>query len=196
MKYTDQEYINGLSSKDKSAWETKLFHQYSWLVDTHKDRSKNQEELINAYADSIMVFLDNFNSGIFKRESKIETYIYSIFKNKYNGALRKQNTRKYTVHKTEIIDHFYNLSDSAKNILESLISKEMIASVQQGLENLNSNCKELLMARFAEELPAKVIAKQLGYKSEGTVRTTQHRCLEKLKKEIEKSTINERGINI
>lgn len=186
MKYTDQEYIIGLTGANNSVWETRLFHQFTWMIDSHIDRAKHQDELVSAYSDSILVFLDNLKGGVFKHESKIETYIYSIFKNKYNGELRKQKTKKYTIHKTEIIDHFFNLSDRAKNKLELLITEEMIEMVQQGLNNLNQNCKELLTARFAEDLKAKDIADRLGYKSEGTVRTTQHRCLEKLKSSYEK----------
>lgn len=181
MKYSDQEMIIGLSGKDKSTWETRLFHQYTWLVDTHRDKSKYPEELVSAYSDSILVFLENLAAGVFKQEAKIETYLFRIFQNKFNGELRKKNTRKYTVNKTEVLDHFFHLSDKAKNKLEVMITDEMIQMVQHGLKNLNQNCKELLMARFAEDLSAKDIANKMGYKSEGTVRTTQHRCLEKLK---------------
>jgi RNA polymerase sigma-70 factor (ECF subfamily) len=74
----------------------------------------------------------------------------------------------------------YNLSDSAKLVIQKMTEKTDWDFLRQKLNEIGENCRKLLQ-HWAEGYHDKEIAALLEYKTADVVKTSRLRCLEKLR---------------
>jgi len=166
--------------------ERKLYEHFFYLIGhgTHK-HALRPDECASAYSDTIIAVINDVVYGRFKGGSSLKTYIYQVFSNKCVDAVRKKTTQKRRVHNDTVESETLlgRLSDNARNVVEKLIAQEDRSFIMQKIKALDEKCRQILLL-FEEKVSDKEAAQILKYASAGVVKTTRHRCLEKLRKMI------------
>jgi RNA polymerase sigma factor (sigma-70 family) len=180
--------IQGLkgSERERHRQEKTLYEENEYLIvreGCHKHRL-SYDESVSAYHDALRSVVDNIMTDRFDGNSSIKTYLYKIFSHKCIDQIRKNTTNKSGVHNTaplpELIDQ---LPDSARTIIESMITREMKERVKEELKVLGEKCKEILLL-YEEGLTDKEIAEELSYNNAAVAKTTRLRCLDKLRAKV------------
>ena len=175
-----EQLLEGGISRRKA--EEQLFSTYSYFIREGAAKySLTEDESFDAYSDSILSAIDKIISHSFEGRSTLKTWLFQIFHNKCVDLLRKKTTHKRSVFNTmSIADVLYNLSDSAKLVIEKMAEKSDWEKLRQKLNEIGDNCRKLLQY-WAEGYHDKEIAALLEYKTADVVKTSRLRCLEKLR---------------
>ncbi|MGH2647495.1 MAG: RNA polymerase sigma factor [Ginsengibacter sp.] len=162
--------------------EEELFSRHSYFIKEGINKySLDQEDVFNAYSDTILQAIDNVTANRFEKRSSLKTYLYRIFNNKCVDLIRKKTTNKGSVHQTTpISDMLTMISDPAKTIIQQLVEKTDWELLKTKLNEIGENCKQLLNM-FAEGFTDREIVLSMEYKSADVVKTSRLRCLEKLR---------------
>jgi len=163
--------------------EELLFNTYSYLIQEGiRKHSLNNDESFDAYADSVLSVIEKIINGSFEGRSSLKTFLYQVYHNKCVDLVRKNMTEKNKVHRaSSISEMFFQMADTAKTILQSLVDQADIHLLKQKLDELGENCRRLLLLS-ADGYSDKEIAAVLEYKSADVAKTSRLRCLEKLRK--------------
>ena len=167
---------------ERKKGEERLFNRYAYLIKEGIYKySLLQEEAFDLYSDTIISAIEKIANRSFQERSSLKTWIYQIFHNKYVDLLRKKTTNKNSIHRTlSISDLLFQISDSAKTIIQQLADKTDGDILRQKLNQLGDNCKQMLLF-WAEGYTDKEIARSMEYKTSDVAKTSRLRCLEKLK---------------
>ncbi|MBS1935094.1 MAG: sigma-70 family RNA polymerase sigma factor [Bacteroidetes bacterium] len=181
---TDQEIIYNLHQTGfgRRKGEEQLFAAYSYFIrEGMKKYALSEDDAFDAYSDSILSAIQKISDGTFEGRSSVKTYIYQIFHNKCVDLLRKKTTHKSSVHQTtSISEMFFQISDSAKSVIQKLIEKNDWDLLKQRLNELGENCKQLLVFSASGNTDTEIAA-IFGYQTSDVVKTSRLRCLEKLR---------------
>lgn len=183
--YSEEQLIENLRAEGatKRKSEDQLFSTYSYFIreGMHK-YSLPEEEAFEAYADSLLAAIDQLKKSAFENRSSLKTWLYQIFLNKCVDLLRKKSTNKNSVHrKVSVDDWLLELSDSSKSVIQKLADKADWELLQQKLNELGENCRQLLVMA-ADGYSDKEISATMNYKTADVVKTSRLRCLERLRK--------------
>lgn len=140
------------------------------------------------FQESFIVLYENIKSGKLDHlTSSLSSYFLAICKHKALEAIRATD-------KNVTIDDELSLSlmdggfDEEKiNSILALDADDTELNLKKGLivreivKNLPSPCNELLWGYYRDNLKMVTLAKMYNYKSEGSVKVTKHRCLEKFR---------------
>ncbi len=171
---------NGL---DKRKGEEALFRKYAYFIreGMHK-HGLVEDEVFNAYSDSVLAAIVMISNGIFEGRSSLKTWLYQIFHNKCVDLVRKNATNKSSMNRTESIsEKLYQLSDKARSVVQLLIDKADWGALKQKLDQLGEDCRKMLML-WADSYSDKEIANVMEYKTPDVVKTSRLRCLDKLRR--------------
>ncbi len=163
--------------------EEQLFNSYSYFIKEGISKySFSEDDAFDVYSDTILTTINTLTNGSFEGRSSLKTYIYKIYHNKSVDLLRKKTTNKNSVHQTaSITDMLFNISDTAKPVVERLIEKSDWSYLKQKLSELGENCKQILLLS-TEGYTDKEIAVSLEFKTADVVKTSRLRCLDRLRK--------------
>jgi RNA polymerase sigma factor (sigma-70 family) len=183
----DTDILYGLKAgyAERNRHEKIFYQQYCYFIDEGcRKYHLNYDDSFSAYSDALLSAIHNIVDNRFDGRSSIKTYLYQIFSNKCIDLVRKNTTNKQQVHKTmPVADAMNHLPDSARNIIEKLVTSELKATVKKQLDAIGQKCKDILLM-FEDGLTDKEIAEQLSYSNAAVVKTTRLRCLDKLREKV------------
>ncbi len=140
--------------------------------------SGNTAQAKDIFQETIIVFYENVTQGIFKGESAISTYLYSIARFKWLNQIKKDTVR--TDHHTKASD-IPHIEESA---LSMFVESEKQAKVLEVLALLGDSCKKLLIASIYHNQSMKEIVAELNYGNEQVARNKKYKCIKSLKELI------------
>lgn len=183
----DTTIIQGLKANEteRRKQEKVLYYAYEYFVEEGRRKYHlTHEDSFSAYDDAFDSVVKNIINNRFDGHSSLKTYFYQIFSNKCIDLVRKNATNKNEVHKAAPLPELINqLPDSAKTIIEGIITRELKEKVKAQLELMGEKCKEILLL-YEEGLTDKEIAEQLSYNNAAVAKTTRLRCLDKLRAKV------------
>lgn len=162
--------------------ENALYHQYAYFIkEGMKKYQLDEDDSFSAYTDALLSLIQNLVAKKFDGRSAIKTYLYQIFSNKCVDLIRKKTTKKEVVHQNRvIIEHLEMLPDTAKTIVEEMISRIDQNSLQVAIHNLGEKCREILLY-YEQGFSDQQIAVHTGYQNAAVAKTSRLRCIGKLK---------------
>jgi RNA polymerase sigma factor (sigma-70 family) len=184
----DSTIIQGLKGceRERLKQEKLLYEENAYLIEKegcHKHRL-SYDESISAYHDALRSVIENIVHDRFDGNSSIKTYLYKIFSHKCIDQIRKNTTNKNGVHNTAPLPELVNqLPDSARTIVECMMTRELKERVKEELKALGKKSKEILLL-YEDGLTDKEIAERLSYNNAAVAKTTRLRCLEKLRAKV------------
>ncbi|MGC1242549.1 MAG: sigma-70 family RNA polymerase sigma factor [Chryseosolibacter sp.] len=183
---TESELIEGLkgSGVERKHAEKKLFEHFFYLTRTAQTKyNLGNEDCASVYSDTMIVVIQNINSGKFEGRSSLKTYTYEILMNKCVDGVRK-NTTNRTVYRSDVVEKMTaSLPDKAGNIIQLIIDKGNRLNLARQIRDLGDKCRQLLLL-FEDGYSDKEIALLAEYNAADVVKTSRLRCLEKLREKV------------
>ena len=180
----DEDIIERLQtdSMQKRKAEEDLFKKHLYFIkEGMKKYLLSEEEVFDAYSDTILYAIGSISEGIFEKRSSLKTYLYRIFINKCVDLIRKKTTNKNSIHQTDsITDMLLKLADNGSTIIQRLIEKTNTELLNILINELGDKCRQLLNL-FADGYTDKEIAESLNYKTADVIKTSRLRCIQKLR---------------
>lgn len=177
--YSDEEIIDavlkgGRSFEDISVY---LFEAFKGYIPTLKSKLHlPQEQLEDAYADSLVKLIRQVRNNKFRGDSKISSYFYSIY---YNACV--DVSRKNTSHKNMATAKLFEHDAREIDLLKLLDAKDEARIVVQSIETMGDICQRILMDWGYYGYKMEEIAIRNNLKSAESARSMKYKCLKKLK---------------
>jgi len=183
----NQEIIEGLKMgyNQRVSSEKLLYQQYRYFIDEGCRKYRlSYEDSFSAYSDAVMSTILNIVNGKFENKASLKTYLFRVFSNKCIDLIRNNSINKQQVNRNETNpDLLESLPDKAKTAIELLIDRYREGAVLEYLETIGEKCKEILLY-FEDGYSDKEIAERLAYSNAAVVKTTRHRCIEKMREKM------------
>ncbi|MDX2249205.1 MAG: sigma-70 family RNA polymerase sigma factor [Bacteroidia bacterium] len=171
---SDEELMKLIAEHDERGFD-ELYRRYAdrmlhyfWRMFYH-DEEKAQD-----FVQDIFVKIVE-KPHLFHPEKRFSTWIYSVASNMVKNEYRSREVRK-------IITTMDDMSriPVAETLDETALDRQkFIARLEDELENLSENHREVFVLRYQEELSIKEIGEVMGC-SEGTIKSRIFYCLQKL----------------
>lgn len=188
---TDEQLIESIRAggAERERSINRLFDYYaSWVLGGKKTYRLSLEEAKDAYSDAIISVSLHIQSGQFRGESSIKTYLWRIFQNRCKNKIRD---RKRTP--DHWLEEMPNLAEEHHSFLRELESREELEEIQGFMHQLGETCRKILWMRDYEGYGMDEIAQEVGFSSGKSVSSKRHKCLSALRSLIarrkKKSTI-------
>lgn len=140
--------------------------------------SGTTEEATDIFQETVIAFYENVKQDIFKGESAISTYLYSIARFKWLNQIKKNKVR----------DEHHNTLEPGEQKqdgqLTTLIKNEKRSQVLEVIALLGADCKTILVESIYHQTSMKDIAAAGNFSSEQVVRNKKYKCIKKLKELI------------
>lgn len=182
--YSDQEIIKGIIQGGplREGWITRLYSKYLPMIHGGRKKYKlSEEELKDAYADTIIAISEQIARGDFEGRSKLSTYLYRIFFNKCVDIIRKNATNR-----SETGYELSHVKSHEQNALHALVEKDEVEHLLGYFEQLGDRCKQILLDWGYWGYNMHEIAERMGFKNNKSVISQKHKCFEKLKELLQK----------
>ena len=140
------------------------------------------EDLLDAYTDSVISFRDQVVRGNFQQKSKCSTYLFKIFQNKCIDILRKNSTN---IIKVEMPAHIQDTNPDIVQRLSTSVKKQYLLDL---MDQLNESCKGILLD-WNDGYSMAEIASRNGLLNEHVARSRRYACLKQLAALVNKSLL-------
>jgi len=143
--------------------------------------SGSEEDARDLFQEALLIFIKKLQTPDFKLTAQPKTYLYAVCRNLWLKQLEKRKKRKKTIQ----LDDPNNLIPliDIDEIEEKKIIETKHELIDQILQQLKGDCKQLLLAFYFKKMPLKKIAKRMDY-SDGFVKVKKKRCMDNLKKKV------------
>jgi len=175
--FTDEQIIQGIEQGGK------LEPQYlEGLYFLGRDRifamvlrnQGSEAEAMDVLQEAVIAVYENIKTQKFKKESKLLTYLYSIARfNWLNRLKRKKREQQWIGTQNEM--------EVNPGHLPQFLRQDQRAHLLKWMEQVGSDCKQVLILSIYQQYSMKEIADQMQYEGEQVARNKKYKCLKKLK---------------
>jgi RNA polymerase sigma factor (sigma-70 family) len=183
-KMTENQLIKKIrDGNQKILAETYQRYRKEFVQWAYKKYNCPVEDGKELYQISFFIFYDNVISGKLEyMASHLKTYLFGIGKNKILENNRRNNRFSFDI-KEEILK-------SEEDDQEIQDQKEyQYQQISEGLQKLGEPCKEILEMMYYHNCTIVDITKKFGYKNSDTAKNQKYKCMQRLKKIVEETTI-------
>jgi RNA polymerase sigma-70 factor (ECF subfamily) len=148
-------------------------HRWPFLRWSEKAFGLSYEEAVDIYQDAIMIVYEKITSRkLTVLESSLKTYLFAVSKNLILKSLRRREATQAALAERE------KLSPNEEAEVQAELRRETVRTIVAGLPD---PCKSILQLYYYQQLPLRIIADQLGYKSEDVAKVQKNRCMKSLR---------------
>ena len=147
----------------------------------------NDRFLAEETVQDIFLQLWETRRQVFTHGYSLKNYLYCITHNKCKDVLKKNKTQKNTFVSYHALDEWMDISEKYgydDYIIERIETEETAALIEQTIEKLPAQCREIFRLSRDDEKTNEEIARQMGL-AESTVRVQLYRATQKIQKMIE-----------
>lgn len=105
-------------------------------------------------------------------ESSLKTYLFAVSKNLILKMIRRREATQAALTERDKLAQ----PDESEELAE--LRREKVSTIVAGMPD---PCKSILQLYYYQQLPMRLIAEQLGYKSEDVAKVQKNRCMKSLK---------------
>lgn len=188
-KYTDEELVQEIARGNNLAVSYFYNREYENCKRHILKNNGDEADAESVYQEAFIVLFKKLKKPDFQLTGALGGLLYMIVRNQWLNELRKR--RKLPLE--ELHDGRQDVDTEAEN----KFFHEFYPYVEQGLEQLDDTCRELVSKRYGlgvdrQKMSMEKVAEDMGYASSGSVRQAKHRCLRKLKS-IVRELLNSAG---
>jgi len=172
---SDQKIIDLIRKGKHSTAIAKLYKIYP-AVESHILASGgNETDAQDIFQDALLIFIKKISNFDFWLSSSISTFLFGICKNLNYERMRKSMKKKSN--ELQLQD------EDITNSIELFVEEEKkYKELDEVLVKIDKKCLKILQMFYYQKLSMKVIAENLGLKSETSAKTKKYKCLEKARK--------------
>jgi RNA polymerase sigma factor (sigma-70 family) len=144
-----------------------------------------KHEVEDVYHEALYILINKLKDPDFVLTCSVNTFLFSICKNKYITLNREKKKVSGLQFDSEI-----EFDSNHKEDIEAAIQEDQKLQVaQNAFKRLEESCKKLLKAFYVEGKRMKQIAIEFGFTSDKVAKTQKYRCLEAAKKNYQLKTV-------
>lgn len=185
MKYSDEEIIESIKNGNDRDVLTCLYREVLPKVKSYVCKNNGtSDEAFDIFQDGMVAFYRFVKENRFNKEHQVAAFIFIVCRNLWVTRAKRD---KRNVHMDLALEQ---ISDSANNALDYIITHERETLVRNVLQQLGSKCQELLKYSVYEDLSARKICEIMGFTSEDAVKTQKYKCKQKLAELLKASSVS------
>ncbi|MEM6345630.1 MAG: sigma-70 family RNA polymerase sigma factor [Bacteroidota bacterium] len=183
---TDEEIIQGIRAggREQERCVNHLFTAHKGLVGHGMGKyGLGEDAAIDAFSDAVLGLRKQILADKFRGESKLSTYLFTIFSRRC-----VDQTRKKTTHGLTTTSEYPEVADQEPGIERKMFTQEAFDRLMGFMNQLGEVCREILMYRYYwgyEDMAE--IAELVGAKNANTAGSLRHRCMKQLMKIVGQS---------
>ncbi len=174
---TDSKIIEGIVSGDEMALRVLYKLYYSIIYKFIVNNQGSDDDAKDIYQEGIIIVHHNIKQGIFKQESGLKTYLYSICRRLWLTELKNKER-----HHTRVIDTNASIEMSSDKLEELENNAVQFKHLAKCLDKLGDPCKTILHDFYISHLSMQEIADKMNYTNMDNAKTQKYKCLQRLKK--------------
>ena len=147
------------------------------------------DEARDLFQEALMVLLKNSRKPEFMLTCKVTTYLYSVMRFQWLKQINKRNKKGLQLIIDEEPDKEYIIIQEETHEEEE-IKENQLNALEQALESIKEDCKELIMNFYYKKIDLSQIAEQMGYTYQ-FVKVKKNRCMNALKSKVKEIYPNE-----
>jgi RNA polymerase sigma factor (sigma-70 family) len=177
---TEHNHLTELAERirlgDNKAFDYLYQNYYRQAAAFVKANTGNEQDARDVFQEALLVFYKQARKEGFKLTADPGTFLYAIVRNLWRYRLRTRRT------------HPEAGSDDAENHAAEQTLNEKHQTIQQLIDTLKTECRQLIAYTYYHKLPSAEIAGLLGY-TEAFVKVKRHRCMEALREKVKKHPV-------
>jgi RNA polymerase sigma factor (sigma-70 family) len=180
--YSDGEMIEAIGRREALEGPVRYLYELHFNNLTHfiKKNRGSQQDAEDLFQELILVFIELVQTGRFRGQSSIKTFLYAIARNLWLNELKKRE--RVFLRDTE----YYKVSPQEEEAIQAyLVKNESKKQVLDLLEGLGDTCRKILVHYYYDDLSMKEILDRLDYDSEQVVRNKKYKCMKQLTQMLE-----------
>ena len=157
-----------------------IYNEHYTVILAHvKKNSGDDDDALDIFQDAVVVFYENLRKGKFELKSSIRTYLFSVARNLW---LNKLKAKKRTVGMADEFDAV-SLDDNSLDVLEANEKTKLLMKI---IDEVNGDCKKLLLMYYYDRLRMDEIALRLNLANANVAKSKKLSCMRKLKNLVSK----------
>lgn len=169
----------------RDEWIEQLYNtQRSKIINLILRNNGNRGEAEDVFQDTLEVFIFQVQTGKYRGDASISTYLYKIAYFKWLNELKRKSR----------LQQYQKMAEFAPEALEMPIDSvdmtercaKMVKSIYLAMSEV---CQKLLGLRFYQGKSFKEIASLMDYKNEQVARTKQQKCMDNLREKYRMNPI-------
>lgn len=139
-----------------------------------------RREAEDVFQDTMVALYQNVRKGLFKGESRLSTYIYSIAKYRWLKQMKKFR-REELFEDLSYFEACYETQVWQEN-------GKLLKLMNSVLDQIDLRCRLLLKYFYFDKLSYAEISKELGFLNDETAKSKKFRCIQKIIKLLENNS--------
>jgi RNA polymerase sigma factor (sigma-70 family) len=188
---TEHNHLTELAERirlgDNKAFDYLYQNYYRQAAAFVKANTGNEQDARDVFQEALLIFYKQACKEGFKLTADPGTFLYAIVRNLWRYRLRTRRTHPEAV-ATEPARLPEMGADDAENHAVEQMLNEKHQTIQQLIDTLKTECRQLIAYTYYHKLPSAEIARLLGY-TEAFVKVKKHRCMEVLREKVKKHPV-------
>jgi len=174
---SDEDFIKGIIKNEDMALSILYKLHFPMVLNFILRNNGNEDDAKDIYQEGIITLYNNIKNGIFKQESKIKTYLYSICRRIWLTELKRKSDFTGEI---DDVNSFILIEKEKENQIKENDRKFII--MENSLKQLGEPCRTILKDFYIERLSMQDIADKMCYTNMENAKTQKYKCLQRLKK--------------
>ena len=174
---SDEDFIKGIIKNEDMALSILYKLHFPMVLNFILRNNGNEDDAKDIYQEGIITLYNNIKNGIFKQESKIKTYLYSICRRIWLTELKRKSDFTGDI---DDVSSFILIEKEKEDHIKENDRKFII--MENSLKQLGEPCRTILKDFYIERLSMQDIAEKMSYTNMENAKTQKYKCLQRLKK--------------
>lgn len=148
----------------------------------------DEDQAKDAYLDAVIAVMQQVETGAYRGENKLSSYLYQIFYYKSVDILRKQSTN-WENYVEDVPDQI----DERSDMLLHLEQQESVNQLVALLEKMGNPCKQILMDWGFWGYQIQEIAARMGVDDPVKISRRKYKCIEALRELLKEKKMSQNG---
>jgi RNA polymerase sigma factor (sigma-70 family) len=169
----DQEIIDAIRTGNNSFVLNHLYKiALPKIIRLVVQNNGDEEEAKDVFQDAVIALFNTVKLNKYDERKEIDGFLYFVARNLWINRIKKRN-RQQDIMDTEI-------REVNESPLVSMISEEKQAAINDLMNKIGNQCRELLKYTMHDGLSMKEVAEKMGFAGETVAKSTHYRCKQKL----------------
>lgn len=169
----DQEIINAIRTGNNSFVLNHLYKvALPKIIRLVIQNNGDEEEAKDVFQDAVIALFNTVKLNKYDESKEIDAFLYFVARNLWINRVKKKNKQH------DILE--LEAKEATDSPLASIITEEKQSAINDLMNKIGAQCKELLRYTMHEGLSMKEIAEKMGFSGETVAKTTHYRCKQKL----------------
>lgn len=188
MSISDRQLLEAVKTGNQQVVERYYLDVHAEFIHwCYKQFALDREQALDAFQDAFVIFYEKLCRGTIPDiKSSLKTYLFAIGKHLIYRRFQKADIRQRNQEQMAYLseDRF------APAFLEEEEQVQMEQIALEAARTMKEPCRSILQWFYFDRLSLTDIAQKLGYKNDNVMKNKKARCLQKLRKTVEKRLKN------